>query len=58
MQMTAADVAFMKGEANAKPGDTADLCLQRAEQSGYILPGSVRDAFMAGFLNAVVNKSK
>jgi len=53
MQMTAADLAFMKGEAAAIQGDTPDMALQRAAENNYLMPGPVRDAFVAGFLSVV-----
>lgn len=53
MQMTAADLAFMKGEATAAQGDTPDMALQRAAECGYLAPGPARDAFVDGFLSVV-----
>ena len=50
MMMTTADLAYMKGEAVVLPGDTPDMALQRAAESGYIAPGPQRDAFVTGFL--------
>lgn len=57
MQMTAVDLAYIKGEASAQPGDTSDLVLQRATENRYLVPGPQRDAFMAGFLSIVENGS-
>ena len=53
MQMSLEDLAFMKGEASASAGDTSDHALQRASEHGYLIPGPPRDAFVAGYLNAV-----
>lgn len=43
MQMTAVDLAYMKGEALVQPGDTPEMALQRAAESGYIAPGPQRE---------------
>ncbi|PRC93539.1 hypothetical protein [Solimicrobium silvestre] len=53
MLMSAADVAFMKGEAAARPGDGPDMALVRASEYGYIVPGAQRTAFVQGFLLAI-----
>jgi len=53
MQMTAADLAYLKGEAAAVQGDTHALALQRAAENNYLAPGPARDAFVAGFLFVV-----
>lgn len=53
MQMTAADLAFMKGEAAAIQGDTPNMALQRAAESNYLVPGPQLDAFVAGFISVV-----
>lgn len=50
MQITASDVAFMKGESAMQPGDTAADALNRAAEHGYIVPGTQRAAFVAGFV--------
>lgn len=50
MQITASDLAFMKGESAAEPGDTTADALNRAAEHGYIAPGAQRDAFVAGFI--------
>lgn len=38
MQMTAADLAYMKGEAAVQPEDTAADALKRATEHGYLVP--------------------
>ncbi|PRC90595.1 hypothetical protein S2091_4702 [Solimicrobium silvestre] len=53
MLMSAADVAFMKGEAAARPGDGPDMAFVRASEHGYIVPGVQQTAFMQGFLQAI-----
>lgn len=50
MQMTAADLAYMKGEAAVQPGDTADDAMARAVEHGYLTPGDQRGAFIEGFV--------
>ncbi len=50
MQMTAADLAYMKGEAAVQPGDTAADALKRAAECGYLAPGERRTAFVEGFV--------
>ena len=57
MQMTAADLAYLKGEAAAAQGDTPDMALQRAAENNYLAPGPARDAFMDGFLSVVGSAS-
>lgn len=54
MLMTTTDLAYMKGEASARPGDTPEMALQRAAENRYIAPGPQREAFVAGFLASVV----
>ncbi len=51
MQMTAADIAYMKGEAAVQPGDSAANVLARAAECGYLVPGVQRDAFVSGFIS-------
>lgn len=53
MQMTAADLAYLKGESAAAQGDTPDMALQRAAECNYLAAGPARDAFVAGFLSVV-----
>lgn len=55
MLMTAADLAYLKGESAATQGDTPDMALQRAAECNYMAPGPVRDAFVSGFLSVVEN---
>ncbi|AYH41797.1 hypothetical protein [Azoarcus sp. DN11] len=55
MQMTPADLAYIKGEASAQPADTSEQALERAAENGYIAPGPQRDAFLSGFLAALSN---
>lgn len=50
MQMTAADIAYMKGEAAVQPGDTAADALKRAAEHGYLAPAERRTAFVQGFV--------
>jgi hypothetical protein len=50
MQMTAADLAYMKGEAAVQRGDTAADALKRAAEHGYLAPGERRTAFVEGFV--------
>lgn len=50
MQMTAADLVYMKGEAAVQPGDRAANALVRATEYGYLVPGTQRDAFVSGFV--------
>lgn len=38
MQMTAANIVYMKGEAAAQPGDSAVNALARAAEFGYLVP--------------------
>jgi hypothetical protein len=49
--MTTADLAYMKGEASVQFGDTVANALERAAQSGYVVPGAQREAFMSGFIS-------
>ncbi len=51
MQMTAADLAYMKGEAAVQSGGSQAQALMRAAEHGYLVPGEQRDAFVAGFTN-------
>jgi len=52
MQMTATDLAYLKGEASAQSGDTPDMALLRVDEHGYRdAPPARRDAFVAGFLS-------
>lgn len=53
MQMTAADVAYMKGEAAVRPGDAASSALARAAEFGYLVPDEQRNAFVAGFMETL-----
>jgi hypothetical protein len=53
MLMSAADLAFMKGEAAALPGDGPDSALARAAEQGYVVPDAQRAAFVQGFLHAL-----
>lgn len=53
MQMTAVDLAYLKGESAGSEGDTPDMALQRASENNYLVPGPQRDAFVAGFLSFV-----
>lgn len=50
MQMTAADIAFMKGEAAAADAAQGINALDSAATHGYVVPGPQRDAFVSGFL--------
>lgn len=50
MQMSAADLAYMKGEAAVQPGDTVADALKRAAEHGYLAPGERRTAFVEGFV--------
>ncbi len=54
MLISAADLAYMKGEAAALPDDeaTVECALARAAEHGYLMPDARRDAFMQGFLHA------
>lgn len=49
MHMTAADLAFMKGEASANRMDSSADQWEAASRYGYSLPGPQRDAFVAGY---------
>lgn len=54
LQISAIDLAYLKGEASVQPGDTPMMALQRTEENNYLLaPDRQRDAFVAGFLSAV-----
>lgn len=46
MQMTVADVAYMKGEAAVQPGDNVANAPAHAAEYGYLVPGEQRNAFM------------
>lgn len=53
MQMTANDMAWMKGQASYEKGDAAEQAGVKALQNGY-LPGSGSyTAFVNGFLELV-----
>ncbi|MBJ7314343.1 hypothetical protein ACFOLJ_23455 [Rugamonas sp. CCM 8940] len=55
MLMSAADLAYMKGEAAAQPGDAAtpELALAKAAEHGYLAADARRAAFVQGFLSAL-----
>ena len=53
MLMSASDLAFMKGEAAALPGDRTEMALIRATECGYVVPDARRAAFVQGFLQTV-----
>ncbi|MFC5301998.1 hypothetical protein [Azospira restricta] len=53
MQMTASDLAYMKGEAAVRPGDAVASALARAAEFGYLVPGEQRNAFVAGFMETL-----
>jgi hypothetical protein len=55
MLISAADLAYTKGEAAAQPGDeaTAERALARAAEHGYLVPDGRRTAFVQGFLHAL-----
>jgi TPR repeat protein len=52
MLISAADLAYMKGEGAAQPGDeaTAERALTKAAEHGYLVPDARRAAFVQGFL--------
>ena len=60
MLISAADLAYMKGEAAAQPGDqaTAECALAKATESGYLVPDARRDAFVQGFLHTLGGSSQ
>lgn len=55
MLISAADLAYMKGEAAVQPGDeaTPERGLARAAEHGYLVPDARRTAFVQGFLHAL-----
>jgi hypothetical protein len=55
MLISAADLAYMKGEAAAQPGGEATLesALLKAAEHGYLAPDARRDAFVQGFLHVI-----
>jgi hypothetical protein len=55
MLISAADLAYMKGEAAAQPGDeaTPERALAKASEHGYLVPDARRAAFVQGFLHAL-----
>lgn len=55
MLISAADLAYMKGEAAAQPSDeaTPEHALNRAAEHGYLVPDARRAAFVQGFLHAL-----
>lgn len=55
MLISAADLAYMKGEAVAQPGDEATQAraLAKAAEQGYLVPDERRAAFVQGFLAAL-----
>lgn len=53
MQMTATDLAYLKGESSACKGDSSEIALQRAAENNYLVPNGLRDAFVAGFLSVI-----
>lgn len=58
MQMTAADLAFMKGEAAVQEGDGKAQALKRATEQGYLVPNEAREAFVAGFISVCRDESE
>ena len=56
MQMSATDLAYMKGENSVKAGDTEYSVFERAEQNGYSDPDDRLMAFVTGFLNAIKDR--
>ncbi|HZV64529.1 MAG TPA: hypothetical protein VFG03_06440 [Telluria sp.] len=55
MLMSAADLAYMKGEAAAQPEDAAtpELALARTAEHGNLAADARRVAFVQGFLYAL-----
>jgi hypothetical protein len=60
MLISAADLAYMKGEAAAQPRDhaTAQCALTKAADYGYLVPDARRDAFVQGFRHTLRGPSQ
>jgi hypothetical protein len=55
MLISAADLAYKKGEAAAQRGDAAtqERALAKSAEHGYLVPDARRAAFVQGFLHAL-----